>query len=752
MSLFATAGGFPVASPPAAGGAAAAGVGGAGSTPSAMDRAVSSGLVIVPFGELELETPAISTAGASCDVYRARWRGRAAVALAVKVMKGGGVVHEEQRDGFLAEGAVIAPLHHPHVVQVYGVICEALHTSSPRVGLVMELMAGGSVHHAIMNPATCPPLRRRLQWWLDAAYGLRYLHAMKPRPLIHADIKALNILIDGEGNGKLADFGLSQLRTASSTRGGDAGGVGLGAAGGSLPWMAPELFGLDGNLRVGTRSDVYAMGVTLWEVCACRVPFTDLASRVVNLAAQLPALIAGTALTAGVRPTMMLLPADTPAAVRDVMQRMWAARPEDRCRLDEAIAAVAACLDGLGPLPPWGVAGLAATLTAERDAAIASAAALAAERDRAVAQLRESAADHITTIAARDATITGLRRELDAARSGAAGGVATAAAPARPSLVDCELHADAVTFERTRRGERVPLGEGSVYMVYAATFGDKPCVVKVPRLPSGVDLVPPELQAAFWAEVRTQFAFHHPHIVAMHGGYADVDPAAGGVVDVGAVMERCSGGTLEKRLHGTGAAPGTLKQRLTWASQVLSALAYLHAKDIIHADPKPENVLLEDGSPTARAKLTDFAQSVRTDADEPELLSVRGSYAFMDPRLMVAMAGARVAETDDGSIRKASDVYSAGVLLWELATVRRPYDKLAFPPETAGSELLQTRFFGEHVTAGGRPSTPAELAALAPAGLGALIGRMWASRAEDRPTIVAAGEELARLVAGLGDA
>jgi hypothetical protein len=386
-----------------------------------------------------------------------------------------------------------------------------------------------------------------------------------------------------------------------------------------------------------------------------------------------------------------------------------------------------------------------ATIAARDRDAKAAAAALAAERDAA----RKAVADRDATITSHVATIASLRRELDAARSGGAGAGA-ATAPSKPSLVDCELHADAVTFELTRRSQRVRLGGGSFGDVYAATLGDQPCVVKVPRLDGRSSTVPPELQAAFWAEVRTQFLFRHPHIVALHGGYADADPAAGGVVEVGAVMERCSGGTLEGRLHGAGAAPGPLRQRLAWAAQVLSAMAYLHAKDFIHADLKPENVLLEDESPGARAKLSDFGHSVkRRDGSRTHTVhrGVRGSYAYMDP---VLLGGG--ADGGSGSIRKPSDVYSAGVMLWELATGRRPHDTLAFPPETAGSELLQTRFFCEHVAGGGRPATPAELAALAPTGLGALIGRMWAARAEDRPTIVAAGEELARLAAGLGDA
>jgi serine/threonine protein kinase len=319
-----------------------------------------------------------------------------------------------------------------------------------------------------------------------------------------------------------------------------------------------------------------------------------------------------------------------------------------------------------------------------------------------------------------------------------------------------------VTFTRTPRGDRVLLGDGKSGNVYAATFGDQPCAVKMPKLFPGTPLVPHDVEKVFWAEVRTHFLFRHPHIVALHGGYACEDPTAGGVVEVGAVMERCSGGTLEKRLHGgdggAGAAPGPLKQRLTWAVQVLSALAYLHAKDFIHADLKPENVLLEDDTPTARAKLSDFgASKKRADslASSDMLASTyrkeRGSPLYMDPRLMGASTGG--VDGDSGSLRKVSDVYSAGVMLWELATVQQPYGGLVYPPEAMAAADLRLAHFMRHVREGGRPATPAELAALAPAGLGALIGRMWAARAEDRPTIVAAGEELARLVAGMvGDA
>jgi hypothetical protein len=411
-----------------------------------------------------------------------------------------------------------------------------------------------------------------------------------------------------------------------------------------------------------------------------------------------------------------------------------------------------------------------ATIAARDRDARAAAAALAAsneERDRLASALATSNAERDAArkaVADRDATITGLRRELDAAAAAAGplrGAVHRLTAanelmhavlhpPLEAAVRSAYLPGEDVALVRDGDGDRVRLGGGAQGDVYVATLQ---CVVKVPKLPRDETVHNDATVTAFWQEVAFHQPLCHPHIVVVHGGTIVPDPVTGRAKELRMVMERCGGGTLEGRLHGAGAAPGPLKQRLAWGAQVLSALVYLHARDIIHADLKPENVLLEDGSPGARAKLSDFGlakQRADTAVSTDSLLTFRGSWGYMDPRLMDAATGG--VGGDSGSLRKASDVYSAGVMLWELTTVRRPYRGLVYPPETTGSELLQTRFFCEHVTGGGRPGTPAELAALAPAGLGALIGRMWAARAEDRPTIVAAGEELARLAAGLGDA
>jgi len=259
---------------------------------------------------------------------------------------------------------------------------------------------------------------------------------------------------------------------------------------------------------------------------------------------------------------------------------------------------------------------------------------------------------------------------MEAARARAERAGARDAASAR-------IPVDAIVFERNRRGDRVRLGAGSFGVVYAGTFGSLSCAIKVPRYLEG-KLVPPAVVEAFWREVTTQFLFRHENIITVHGGYEIED---GGVLEVGLVMERCFGGSLASRLHAGDAPP--LQQRMTWALQVLSALAYVHARGVIHGDVKPENVLVEDDSLGARAKLVDFGLSKlqpRGDA-RSTFAGLHGTPIYMDVRFIRreahlyagAGAGADDGWHDSGSLRTASDVFSAGVLLWECVTTRMPY-------------------------------------------------------------------------------
>merc|ERR1711916_190292 len=89
---------------------------------------------------------------------------------------------------------------------------------------------------------------------------MRALHAHKPHPIIHRDLKSSNIVLDDSLNAKICDFGLARVKASNAT---------MTATGGTVAWMAPELL-LDGAFSEG--SDVYAYAIVLHELLMGDVP------------------------------------------------------------------------------------------------------------------------------------------------------------------------------------------------------------------------------------------------------------------------------------------------------------------------------------------------------------------------------------------------------------------------------------------------------------------------------------------------
>jgi serine/threonine protein kinase len=87
------------------------------------------------------------------------------------------------------------------------------------------------------------------------ALGLAYLHSRRP-PVLHGDLKAVNVLVNASGDAMLADFGLSRINRDISTRSSHVN------VAGSLRWMAPERL-REGRLTAAT--DVYAFALTAFE-------------------------------------------------------------------------------------------------------------------------------------------------------------------------------------------------------------------------------------------------------------------------------------------------------------------------------------------------------------------------------------------------------------------------------------------------------------------------------------------------------
>lgn len=160
---------------------------------------------------------------------------------------------------FLVEVLILSLLHHQHLVNLVGYCSDG----DQRM-LVYEYMANGSLEGHLLNlgPDSKPlDWNTRMKIAVGAAKGLEYLHEQANPPVIYRDFKASNILLDGNFNPKLSDFGLAKLGPIGenqhiSTR-----------VMGTYGYCAPE-YASTGQLS--TKSDVYSFGVVFLEMITGR--------------------------------------------------------------------------------------------------------------------------------------------------------------------------------------------------------------------------------------------------------------------------------------------------------------------------------------------------------------------------------------------------------------------------------------------------------------------------------------------------
>ncbi|RXI02191.1 hypothetical protein DVH24_026721 [Malus domestica] len=160
---------------------------------------------------------------------------------------------------FVSEIASIGRLRHRNLVQLLG-WCR-------RRGdllLVYDFMENGSLDNALFDePKTVLSWEERFKIIKGVASALHYLHEGYEQIVIHRDVKASNVLLDRELNGRLGDFGLARLHEHGSVSSNTTTVVG------TLGYLAPEM---PRTGKASTGSDVYAFGVLLLEVACGRRP------------------------------------------------------------------------------------------------------------------------------------------------------------------------------------------------------------------------------------------------------------------------------------------------------------------------------------------------------------------------------------------------------------------------------------------------------------------------------------------------
>lgn len=176
---------------------------------------------------------------------------------------------DEFRQRFLREAQAAGRLQHPGLVTIYDA-GEEEETHDPYI--VLEFVNGESLNKLLAREKKVP-FTRALQLAEEIAEALEYAHN---QGVVHRDIKPGNILINEEGNAKIADFGIAQLNIASFTLPGQVLGT--------PAYMAPEQLNGEG---VDGRSDIFSVGVLLYAMVTGLSPFhgnsaTTVCFKVVN--------------------------------------------------------------------------------------------------------------------------------------------------------------------------------------------------------------------------------------------------------------------------------------------------------------------------------------------------------------------------------------------------------------------------------------------------------------------------------------
>lgn len=297
------------------------------------------------------ESRLISSEGSFGSVYHGCAGG--AQNIAVKVMRGLSLHTQEQLE---RELAVLHRCRHSHILGLTG------YSLDDRIKcLVYEYKERGSLRHILDQSPSALPWKRRLQILAQVASGIEYLHTVVNPPIVHRDVKAANILVDGTFNATLGDFGFARLSPEfDATSAGRSKAAASTRIFGTPGYIDPE-YAQSGTLTMSC--DIFSLGVVALELLSSSLPhdeqleppwildrFEDACEgEVERFCPQWPAVPAGetaTVVTAWVKRRSRLRPdAQAVAAQTTTLVKKWGCSPAQLVQQSESGSVCVVCLE-----------------------------------------------------------------------------------------------------------------------------------------------------------------------------------------------------------------------------------------------------------------------------------------------------------------------------------------------------------------------------------------------------------------------
>ncbi|XP_018800289.1 PREDICTED: mitogen-activated protein kinase kinase kinase 7-like [Bactrocera latifrons] len=254
---------------------------------------------IIPFEDLLFEEKIGH--GSFGVVYKVKWQDRQVAAKEF-------MANPDQAEAIETEVRQLSRVSHPNIIELY-----AITANQQSIYLIMEFMEGGSLHtflHGKVKPYYSTA--HAMSWACQCAEGVAYLHAMKPKPLIHRDLKPLNLLLTNKGRHlKICDFGTvaDQATKMTNNRG-------------TAVYMAPEVFS---SCMYDEKCDVFSWATVLWVVLMRQQPFAEI-TNAYSIQWQIHK---------GHRPPMN---PKIPQPIQNLMQDCWLKEPAKRPPMAQVLA------------------------------------------------------------------------------------------------------------------------------------------------------------------------------------------------------------------------------------------------------------------------------------------------------------------------------------------------------------------------------------------------------------------------------